>query len=90
MVVVVTRSVPTNRVDTCRLISVRFGPLCGLKANISGGPRSASSGLMQCSKLQSIRSSRRGARAAASDQRGHHRHFLSAASWSVGLLGRRS
>ena len=30
--------------------NVRFGPLCGLKSDMSRGPRSATSGLMRCSK----------------------------------------
>jgi hypothetical protein len=34
---------------TARLINVRFGPLCGLKSDISQGPRSARTGLI-CSK----------------------------------------
>src|SRR5262245_56164485 len=32
------------------LINVRFGPLCGLKSDISRGPRSAMNGLMHCNK----------------------------------------
>jgi len=32
------------------LINVRFGPICGLKPDIPRGPRSARTGLMQCSK----------------------------------------
>ena len=33
------------------LIKVRFAPLCGLKSDILGGPRSAIRRHMQCSKL---------------------------------------
>jgi hypothetical protein len=32
------------------LINVRFGPLCGLKSDISRGPRSAMNGVMHCNK----------------------------------------
>ena len=32
------------------LINVGFGPLCGLKSDISRGPRSARIGLMYCNK----------------------------------------
>ena|SRR5262249_16216916 len=36
------------------LINVRFGPLCRLKSDNLRGPRSAASGLMQCSKTRSF------------------------------------
>src|SRR5262245_29472204 len=42
-----------RQVDSSRLIAqvyVRCGSLCGLKSDISRGPRSATNGLMHCNK----------------------------------------
>jgi hypothetical protein len=39
-----------SRLVTATRIIVRFGPLCGLKSDISRGPRSAMNGLMHCNK----------------------------------------
>jgi hypothetical protein len=36
------------------LINVRFGPLCGLKEDVSRGPRSANCGLMRRSKTSAV------------------------------------
>ena len=36
------------------MIDVRYGALCGLKSDISRGPRSANNELMQCSKKGSL------------------------------------
>src|SRR5262245_51323102 len=44
--------IKSQLVTTIWIINVRFGPLCGLKSDISRGPRSATTGLVQCSKYR--------------------------------------
>src|SRR5262249_4650761 len=58
----VGRGLIKSRLVTGDLINARFGPICGLKSDISRDPRSAKKGLVPCSNNPPLLMSRSAAR----------------------------